>query len=270
MSPSHQPSEAHSVIDKYRLRFSEIAAAGGDALSEAEERFAVLSNAIGDAIWDCDLDAHTVWWNDIYEKLFGPRPREGVSVDWWIERIHPEDRERVVGGLESALAGTVSHLVSEYRFRLADGNYAHLRDRTFIARRKDGSARRITSAKIDLSEQRRVEAQLQDASSILQSFYDSVPICMGVLEVLEHDFEVVHANPASCKVLGVTPDNGARAAAWANAGCRRPFWRNGSSDTAKAARLGNRYVSNTSATSASAGSRPRCRQCGQENRGGPA
>ncbi|MDR3701513.1 MAG: PAS domain S-box protein [Candidatus Sulfopaludibacter sp.] len=208
MSPSHPPSEAHSVIDKYRLRFADIAPAGGDALSEAEERFAVLSNAIGDAIWDCDLDAHTVWWNDIYEKLFGPRPHEGVSVDWWIERIHPEDRERTVGGLEQAFAGTVSHLVSEYRFRLADGNYAPIRDRTFIARRKDGSPRRVTSAKADLSEQRRLEAQLQDTSSILQSFYDSVPICMGVLEVLEHDFEVLHANPASCKILGVTPDQG--------------------------------------------------------------
>jgi PAS domain S-box-containing protein len=52
----------------------------------------------------------------------------------------------------------------------------------------------------------RLEAELRDATSILQTFYDSVPTCMGVAEVLENDFEVVHANRASCAFLKVTPD----------------------------------------------------------------
>ena len=208
MSPSERQSEAHPVIEKYRRRFSEQLSpspGGTSPLSEAEERFFVLSNATAEAIWDCNLDTQTVWWNETYERLFGRRTTDELSPEWWIERIHPEDLEKTVTGLETALSGSGNHWLAEYRFRLQDGNYAPIRDRTFIARRPDGSARRLTSAKTDLTEQRRVEAQLRDTSSILQSFYESVPICMGVVEVLDQDFEIVHANPASCKLLGVAP-----------------------------------------------------------------
>ncbi len=166
----------------------------------------VLSNSTQVAIWDCNLETNAVWWNETYEKLFGPRSRAEASPDWWVERLHPEDRERTVAGLEEALAGRGNHWLAEYRFRLPGGSYGLIRDSTFISRREDGSLRRLTSAKADLTEQRRMEAQLRDTSSILQSFYDSIPVCMGVLEVVGEDFEVVHANPASCKIIGVTPD----------------------------------------------------------------
>ena len=207
MSPSLEPTEAHALIEKYRRRFSDIVRSGpgGNPLSAAEEGFVVLANATNDAIWDCNLDTHTMWWNDVYETLFGRRATEQGSPDWWIGRIHPEDRERTVTGLETALAGSGNHWLAEYRFLLANGSYGVIRDRTFIARNPDGSPRRITSAKADLSEQRRVEAQLRDTASILQSFYDSVPTCLGVLEVLEHDFLVLHANPATCTILRVSP-----------------------------------------------------------------
>ncbi len=207
MSPSHHLSEAQFLVDRYRTRFTAMArsGSGGYPLSEAEEGFVVLANATNDAIWDCNLDTRTMWWNDVYETLFGRRTSEEDSPDWWINRIHPEDRERTVASLETALAGTGNHWLAEYRFLLSGGNYGVIRDRTFIARHPDGSPRRITSAKADLSEQRRVEAELRDTASILQSFYDSVPICLGVLEVMEGDFQVLHANPASCAILQVPP-----------------------------------------------------------------
>ncbi len=208
MSPSPETPDACSLLESYRRRFREITRSGpGDSpLTEAEEGFVVLSNATNDAIWDCNLDSRTMWWNDTYQELFGRRRSDEGSPDWWIERIHPEDRDRVVAGLESALAGTGNHWLAEYRFRLANGTYGIIRDRTFIARRADGSPRRLISAKSDLSEQRRVEAELRDTASILQSFYDSVPTCVGVLEMLDADFEVLHANPASCVILRVSPD----------------------------------------------------------------
>lgn len=207
MSLSAAGPEANPVIERYRQRFPGLSSScrGGSPLSEAEESLLLLSNATRDAIWDCNLDTGTVWWNDAYEEVCGRRGPDNAHPDWWIERIHPEDRERTVAALEAALSGSASYWIAEYRFRREDGGFAQIRDRTFISRRQDGSPRRMISAKADVTEQRRLEAELQDTSSILQSFYESVPICMGVVEVLEHDFEIVHANPASCKILGVTP-----------------------------------------------------------------
>jgi PAS domain S-box-containing protein len=197
-----------SAFERYRRRFSGFVAVGHrtEPLNDAGERLELLLQATDEAVWDCNLDTRTIWWNEAYERIFGRRSPNEAGSDWWIERIHPEDRQHTVLGLEAALAGDATHWSGEYRFRREDGSYAPFRDRAFIARGPDGSPRRILTAKTDLTQQRSIEAALQGASSILQSFYDSVPICMGVVEVLDGDFEIMHANPATCKILGLDPD----------------------------------------------------------------
>ncbi|HWC96490.1 MAG TPA: PAS domain S-box protein [Candidatus Sulfopaludibacter sp.] len=201
MSPSLQ-------FDSYRRRFSGLHGSESrlSELSEAEERLALMAAATGDAVWDYDLDTHTVWWNEVHEKLYGRNGSAAASPDWWIERIHPEDQAAAVGALEVALASGADLWQGEYRFRDQNGSYLMIRDRTRISRRDDGSPRRLTSAKTDITEQRHMEAQLRDTTSILQSFYESVPTCMGLAEVLDNDFEVIHANRASCAILKVRPE----------------------------------------------------------------
>lgn len=201
-------SPAETVIEDYRRRFLTVTFSHtpSQAFTEDEERLLVLSGAVSEAIWDCDLETGTVRWNDRYQELFGQREPGSASADWWIERIHPEDRSRTVGGLESALTSGANHWIGKYRFRMSDGSFAEIRDRTFIARGSDGTPRRLTSAKADLTEQHRIEAELYDSASILHSFYESVPIALGVAELVDGDLEVVHANPAACRIMALAPD----------------------------------------------------------------
>lgn len=56
----------------------------------------------------------------------------GPGLDWWKERIHPEDRASVLAAFDAALAGERRELVLLYRFRRKDGSYALLLDRAFV------------------------------------------------------------------------------------------------------------------------------------------
>src|SRR5207248_173187 len=86
--------------------------AQAEALRVSEERLRLFMEATNDAIWDVDIPAGTVWWNEGYDRCFGVRPKETAkSWDWWLERIHPADRERTVQTLKEAIARSEGHWV---------------------------------------------------------------------------------------------------------------------------------------------------------------
>src|SRR3974377_458621 len=94
------------------------------ALRQSEERFRLAIEATNDAIWDIDLETGVVRWNDTYSTLYGRPPETSDSWEWWIDRIHPEDRERTASGLREAIRGGAWSWTCEYRFLRADGEWA--------------------------------------------------------------------------------------------------------------------------------------------------
>jgi PAS domain S-box-containing protein len=83
-----------------------------EALRQSEERLRLAIEATNDAIWDIDLKTGAVSWNDTYSTLYG-RPERADSLQFWIDRIHPEDRERTVDDYQATLDGGASSWTCE-------------------------------------------------------------------------------------------------------------------------------------------------------------
>jgi PAS domain S-box-containing protein len=134
---------------------------GADALLISEERFRLLSRVTSDAIYDWDIKDGSVWWSEGTEKLFGlTREQLGSVLNSWAERIHPEDVDRVMDAVESAVDALVETFTVEYRFRRGDGTYADVLDRAYVIRDADGRAVRMIGGVSDLTERKRLEGQL--------------------------------------------------------------------------------------------------------------
>ena len=132
-------------------------------LRASEERFRLVAAAANDGFWDYDLSAGRVWWNDAYDRLYGPRPADtGGSTDWWAERLHPDDRDRVVASFRQAVGGDAERWVAEYRFRKADGSYAYVMDRGLVSRDATGKAVRMAGSMLDLTRLKEAEAALRE------------------------------------------------------------------------------------------------------------
>ena len=82
----------------------------------------------------------------------------------WADRLHPEDRDRVIAALESRRKSGRSSI--EYRWQCADGSYKHLLDQAVLL--KDGDERPLEFAGTltDISEQRSLEGQLMQAQKM--------------------------------------------------------------------------------------------------------
>jgi PAS domain S-box-containing protein len=127
-----------------------------------QERFELAARAATDAIWDLDVKAGKLWWSDGMEKLFGYSKAEaGDSLDFWTERLHPEEREKVAAGFHDVIAGTATLWADDYRFRCRDGHYAFVQDRGFVIRDADGHAVRMVGGMTDITRRKEAEQRLE-------------------------------------------------------------------------------------------------------------
>lgn len=123
------------------------------SLKEREERLTLVTRVASDALWDWDLSADHVWWNDAYETLFGrPPQRTGQAPQWRLERVHPEDRPRVAREIHAAMNGADTKWVLDYRGRTLAGAYRRFIERAVIVRDGDARAVRILALMLDVSD----------------------------------------------------------------------------------------------------------------------
>lgn len=138
-----------------------------EAARVSEDRFRLLARATNDVVWDWDVEGDALWWNDNLKSLFGHEPRpEQNTIDFWVNHIHPEDRERVHQGFVQTIASTETIWRAEYRFARSDGRYAIVTDRGFIIRDPSGRATRALGSMLDVTERRELEESVRQSQKL--------------------------------------------------------------------------------------------------------
>ena len=145
----------HDITERKRVE---------EALRKSEERFQLIARATNDTIWDWDLLSNRVWWNEGIRTVFGYSP-EDIDGDgvWWDQHIHPEDRERVLTGMNEVIHSGGHFWSGEYRYRRADGFYADVYDRAYVIHDATGKPIRMLGAMMDITERKRFEKELAKA-----------------------------------------------------------------------------------------------------------
>ena len=165
-------------------------------LREREERYRLLAQASTESVREWDLVTDQVTWDQATAPLLDyARADLGDTPDWWYERIHPADRERVVGGIEAAMGEDETTWSEHYRFRRADASFADLHDRAYIVRDESGKPLRFVGGM--------TEGEKPGSDRRLQEVLDALPA--GVW-VVDKEGRIVLANLASKGIWGGTPE----------------------------------------------------------------
>ncbi|QRQ99675.1 PAS domain-containing sensor histidine kinase [Dyadobacter sandarakinus] len=137
-------------------------------IMHAIERFELVAKATHDVIWDWDLVKGTVWWNRGMEHNFGYKAEDiGRDLDSWTNRLHPDDRERVLTRIYEVIDHGGTNWADFYRFRKSDGSYAHVHDRGYTIQ-EDNKPVRMVGSMMDVTGQLRSERELQESRENLQ------------------------------------------------------------------------------------------------------
>jgi PAS domain S-box-containing protein len=198
-------NDSHRDVVDLRTSIGQLSAAHIDlsktteALRESEERWRLASKATLDAIWDIDLKTGQVSWNDTYADLYGRPPETSSSWQWWIDNIHPEERERTASHLQAAIGGRASSWACEYRFRRVDGTWAHIYDRAYIARDSSGMAWRVVGAMQDLTERKQAEEALKTSEEKYRALVETTGTGYLIIDRYGH---VIDANQEYVRLSG--------------------------------------------------------------------
>jgi two-component system sensor histidine kinase UhpB len=105
-----------------------------------------------------------------FNRIFGYSEQEmDSSIAWWEERLHPDDRERVLSAYQETVASGGHTCSYEYRFRRKDDTYAVVNDHAYIVRNPGGKPVRALGAMTDITERKAAETALRDYSKRLQT-----------------------------------------------------------------------------------------------------
>ncbi|RZM22211.1 MAG: PAS domain S-box protein [Pedobacter sp.] len=140
------------------------------------ERFNIVSKATSDVIWDCDLINEELLWNKAIKGILHHRDAEQTSLEWWKQRIHPDDRERVLEKLNDCLENGTIRWTDEYRFLGGDGSYKDIFDRGFVMLDDKGKAYRMIGSMQDITDRKHEEEWSKLLESVVVDTSDGVLI----------------------------------------------------------------------------------------------
>ncbi|MEF2143892.1 MAG: PAS domain S-box protein [Desulfovibrionaceae bacterium] len=179
--------------------------AAEQGLRHAEERYRLIASRPGQLVMDQDLDKGRVYWAGDARGIsgFDMLDYETGGMDFFLERLHPEERETIRRGVATSReSGSSWNTVC--RFQRKDGiyiyveiNLAYMRDGSGRPVRMVGSMRNVDALVRADDEVRRSEAKYRTLARNFPS---------GVVLLFDSDLRFVLADGAGLRSVGFTGD----------------------------------------------------------------
>lgn len=193
--PLHYQCTVHDITERKRAE---------DAVRRSEQHLSDLVRGIEGILWEAD--AATLRFSYVSpqaERLLGyPVSQWLEEEDFWLRRLHPDDREEVARVCaERTRAGRDHDL--EYRMLAADGRVLWLRDIVHVVR-EEGTPTRLRGLMVDVSERRRAMDWQQHYGWVLERVVQGAPseeLLDGLARFLESQCEGTR-----CAVVAVSDD----------------------------------------------------------------
>jgi len=166
-----------TAVESYRVK---------QRADRIEQEHRLIADCTTDAFWTTDLDTGDVRMSGL--EHFGYDDYEPTR-DWWTQRLHPADRERVLDRNDAFRAGETDvfddwhddrgWFTVEYRWQRADGTYADCIERGIVLF-ESGEPHKMVGTMTDIAERREREQELCEKSNLLDELFEQVPVHLYV------------------------------------------------------------------------------------------
>ena len=133
-----------------------------DQLRTSEERYSLWALATDDGLWDWDLVSGRVYYSGRCMEMLGHDYRSVTGPpSIWLDRVHPDDRERMRGAMAGAATHERDTVDLEHRIQGHDDRYRRVILRALPVGPLGGPATRIVGSIHDIEARRQLEEQLR-------------------------------------------------------------------------------------------------------------
>lgn len=139
-----------------------------EELARSEERFALAVRGSNDGLFDWNIETGEVYYSPRFKELLGyPDHELPNTLDMHLDRIHPDDSERVLGTMKRHLKERAPFDV-EYRIKTRAGDYLWFHARGQALWDSEKRATRMAGSLSDITLRKQSEEQLKEQNVLLQ------------------------------------------------------------------------------------------------------
>ncbi|MDP2785222.1 MAG: EAL domain-containing protein [Sulfurimicrobium sp.] len=157
------------------------------ARNELQKNETSLSRAqqiAGVGSWDWDINGKKLYWSDEIYRIFGLQPQEfGATYEAFLERVHPDDRDKLTQAVNAALAGEQFYNI-EHRIVRRDGTERVVLELAEVIRDSAGQAVDMNGTVQDITERRRAEEDLRLADEVFENSIEGIIITDAQANIL--------------------------------------------------------------------------------------
>ena len=152
----------HIEIQNSSLQESQI------ILRSKEQRLVLATSAARLGVWDYDVRGDIILWDKRMSDIYGVEHNpEGQKPNVWIDRIHPDDRDRVFDSYYKVLEDG-EDLFSAFRLIFAHGPIKYVTANAKVLRDADGVVVRMIGICLDDTKRELAQVALKSAESLSQ------------------------------------------------------------------------------------------------------
>jgi PAS domain S-box-containing protein len=166
------------------------------ALEESEAKYRLAMEATQDGLWDWDITTGNSYHSPGWCRILGEKNIPN-NYSAWEDRIHPEDRTRILETLRSHLGGKTAVWQEEHRLRNVDGVWIWVLGRgRVVSRDQEGNPLRMVGTLTDINTRKQAERALRRSEERLKALINAATNDVVVLLDSGFNMEIVNERAA--------------------------------------------------------------------------
>ncbi|MCU1718874.1 putative bifunctional diguanylate cyclase/phosphodiesterase [Pseudomonas sp. 5P_3.1_Bac2] len=168
-----------------------------EALLRSEKRLRNALEAAEDGMWDWHLSSQILYCSQGYAALLGmTQAPPQAEADYWLQRVHPDDRENLERELNKCIANRdTAPFQRSFRQLHTNGQYRLIQFRGRLLLDTKQRPERLLGTASDVTQRRKDEESLRMSAVVFDTTQEGV-LVTGV------DKRIVHCNPAFIRITG--------------------------------------------------------------------
>lgn len=170
------------------------------ALAEEKARLQLALEAADLGIWDWNLETGTYYHTPNYFSLLGYNEGEfSPNYEYWVESIHEEDKDTIVGLEMDCMVGKLEKYQFEYRMRTKQGQYKWFLCASKVLKKDENDqALRMIGIIKDIDQRKRVELALSESEEKFRLLieHNAAAVCIFDTE------QYYYVNPRFLRTFG--------------------------------------------------------------------
>ena len=182
-SPYQYLSINHDITDRKKAE---------EKLKQSEERYRSIITVSNAGAWEYNWETNEIWYSAEYFTMLGINRPDGAwddnLDDAWIDRLHPEDRERATKTFENYLKSNSESLYENFfRMRHENGNWIWIWSQGRRLHDLDGNLSRTTiGSHIDITERKNAEEKIRQSEQLLRKITSHIPCNTYMFDIKEN------------------------------------------------------------------------------------